>query len=62
MIPMLAVMIPMLIVNLVTNQVYSDKSLIYSLDKYDNFVELVSNTNFDFEYVDKLSPHIAENL
>ena len=39
---------------------YSDKSLIYSLSKYDNFVELASNTNFDFDYVDKLPPHIAE--
>ena len=34
-------------------QVYSNNSLIYYSNKFDNFVELVNNTNFDFDYVDK---------
>ena len=33
--------------------VHSYKSLIYYSNKYDSFVELVNNTNFDFQYVDK---------
>ena len=33
--------------------VYSKKSLTYSSNKYDSFVELVNNANYTFDYVDK---------
>ena len=34
-------------------QVYSNNSLICYSNNFDSFVELVNNTNFDFDYVDK---------
>ena len=34
--------------------VYSKRSLFYSSKKINSSVELVNNTNFDFDYVDKI--------
>ena len=34
-------------------QAYSNKNFICCSNKFDSFVELVNNTDFDFDYVDK---------
>ena len=38
--------------------IYSNKSLIYFSNKYDSFVELVNNANFDFDYVNNIDYHV----
>ena len=38
--------------------IYSNKSLIFSSNKYENFDELVNNTIFDFDYVDNYGSQV----